>query len=312
MWLRTSTKAFVAWLIVFLTTLLLTTSAVSQDTRTITHALGETEIPASPVRVLALGEEGLLLDLLLAGIKPVASNANIPEAIPLVSEGELEGVELFPSAGQVSLEVLQSFQPDLIIGATYFIEELGYDLLSEIAPTVAINGDTTLASYQETFRIFGNEDEALANIERLKQRIKAEGETLEATTRTLSVVTVYPGPNVAAWLDGPLPLPELLLELGFSLRPALADVEGLGLRQGRVFLSLEQLPLLDAETILLLQSNLVEGEEEAALELGQHPLWLQLPAVKNERVLSFDRLGYPGFRGYEKLLGDVVTVLREE
>lgn len=283
----------------------------AQDTRTITHALGKTEIPASPVRVLALGEEGLLLDLLSVDITPVASNANIPESIPLASEDDLAGIELFPSAVPISLETLQTFQPDLIIGTSYFIEELGYDLLSEIAPTVAIDSDTTLENYQETFRIFGKEDEALANIERLEQRIKAAGETFKATTRTLSVVTVYPGPNVAAWLDGPLPLPELLLELGFSLRPALADVEGLGVRQGRVFLSLEQLPLLDAQTMLLLQSNLVEGEEGAVLELAQHPLWLQLPAVKNERVLSFDRLGYPGFWGYEVLLEEVIVQLKE-
>lgn len=39
------------------------------------------------------------------------------------------------------------------------------------------------------------------------------------------------------------------------------------------------------------------------------PVWGQLPAVQSGRVVVLDRLGYPGFRGQQALLTDLVAAL---
>src|SRR5690606_5929732 len=78
----------------------------TETTRLIEHTFGQTEIPAQPQRVFALGEEGLLANLLDAGITPVGSNVNLTNALPLFSAAELEGVALYQTSGQFSLEAI--------------------------------------------------------------------------------------------------------------------------------------------------------------------------------------------------------------
>ena len=77
---------------------------------------------------------------------------------------------------------------------------------------------------------------------------------------------------------------------------------------GRVFLSLEQLGILDAPTIVLLQSPTVQGEQTAVDEITANPLWAQLPAVQNDRVVTFDRLGYAGAAGQIRFLGEFAAL----
>jgi ABC-type Fe3+-hydroxamate transport system substrate-binding protein len=65
-----------------LDTVPLRVTSETATTRTIEHTFGTTEIPAAPQRVIALGEEGLLADLLDAGITPLASIVNLPDYLP--------------------------------------------------------------------------------------------------------------------------------------------------------------------------------------------------------------------------------------
>jgi iron complex transport system substrate-binding protein len=283
--------------------------ATTAEHRLVRHAFGETEVPLEPQRILALGEEGLLADLLDGGVRPVAASVNIPDQVPLLSPEELAGITLFPSAGEVSLETLSAFQPDLIIGSSFFVEQVGYQRLAQIAPTVAIGGGDPLTSYVETLSVLGRGDEAAQAVEALRDEIGAAGEQIDASRRSVSAVTVYPGASVAVWVDGPLPIPLMLRELGVALRPDATSAE-LQVRNGRAFISLEQLPLLDGESILVLQSSAVEGEAQATADVQGNPLWQQLPAVQAGRVATLDRNGYPGLRGQRALLADLTELLR--
>lgn len=278
--------------------------------RLIRHAFGETQTPRNPQRVLALGEEGMLADLLDSGIRPVAATVNVPDGVPLLDANELAGVELFPSAAEVSLETFSALRPDLIIGTSFFIEQAGYERLARIAPTVAVGDGGILDSYVETLAIFGQGDRAARDVAGFRADVQATGQRLDAANRALSAVSVYPGPSVGVWVDGPSPIPLLLRELGFTLRPDAAQQRGLAVRNGRAFIDLEQLPLLDGETLLLLQSTAVEGEAGAAAEVQANPLWARLPAVQAGRVVELDRLGYPGFRGQRALLAELAAALK--
>jgi iron complex transport system substrate-binding protein len=282
---------------------------MADNARIIKHVFGQTRVPPAPQRVLALGEEELLLNLLDLGVKPVGANVNLLDRVALTTPEELAGIALFASAGDVTVETLAALEPDLIIGTVFFIEQAGYDMLSAIAPTVALASGDALQSYQDTALILGKESAAQQQIAAFEQRLQAEAARINASQRTLSLVSVYPGPSIGVWVDGPSPVPTLVRTMGITLRPDRAAVEPLGVRSGRAFISLEQLTLLDSDTLILLQSDTVEGETDAARDIADNLLWRQLPAVQTGRVVTLDRLGYPGVRGQRQLLEDLVTIL---
>lgn len=279
--------------------------------RLIRHAFGETRVPVAPQRVLALGEESLLIDLLDAGVRPVAASVNIPENVPLLSAAEREHIALFPSASAISLETLSSYQPDLIIGIRFFIEQIGYQRLAQIAPTVALSGVSPLENYIEALTIFGRGEQAQRDAAGFRADVQAAAAQIDAASQRVSLVSIYPGPNVALWFDSPSPIPLLLRELGVQIRPDQTTTAGLTIRNGRAFISLERLPLIDGEMIFLLQSSGVEGEESAVADVQASPLWQQLPAVQADRVVVLDRIGYPGLRGQRALLNDLIRVLEQ-
>jgi iron complex transport system substrate-binding protein len=280
----------------------------SGDVRIITHRFGESQVPQNPQRVVALGQEYMLADLLDAGINVVASNVNVID-IAGFEEGELEDIYLF-LAQEPNLETIASLNPDVIIGNDYFIQRIGYNKLSGIAPTVAIDTEGEWRrTYAETLSVFGKADEAESNIMAYEARLSAIREELNANGKLISVGTIYPDESPAAWVDGPTAVPQLLLDLGFQLSPSPDEVEDFGIRDGRVFFSLERLDLFAADTLILLQSNQVEGEEESLAEVKANPLWANLPAVQANQVFVLDRLGYPGLRGRDMLLDDVLKIL---
>lgn len=288
----------------------LTLVETTDSYRLIRHTFGETRAPVAPQRVLALGEESLLVDLLDAGVRPVAASVNIPESVPLLSAAERENIALFPSAGDISLETLSSYEPDLIIGIRFFIEQIGYQRLARIAPTVALSGSTPLENYIEALTLFGRGEQAQRDVAAFRAEVQA-ATRIDAASQRVSLVTIYPGPNVALWFDGPSPIPLLLRDLGVQIRPDPAATAGLTIRNGRSFISLERLPLIDGETIFLIQSYSVEGEESAVADVQASPLWQQLPAVQSDRVVVLDRIGYPGLREQRALLSDLVRALEQ-
>lgn len=107
-----------------------------------------------------------------------------------------------------------------------------------------------------------------------------EAERIGAKGQAISVATIYPGPNVAAWVGGPSPIPQPLLDLGFTFSPDAQTAEPFGIRSGRAFISPERLDLFAAQTMLLLQTPAVEGEMEAVEKMKASALWARLPAVQ--------------------------------
>ncbi len=279
-------------------------------TRTIEHTFGITEIPANPQRVIALGEEGMLADLLDAGITPVASIVNLPEHLPaFINPEEVAGVELYSSSTNTSVERLAALEPDLIIGTAFFIDQIGYETLSQMAPTIAVGGSDEVENYAQTLTALGLAEQAASDLAAFDAAVAAARSQLGSGANA-SVVVIYPGESVAVLTDRPRTVPWLLRELGVTLHPDGSE-EGLNVRTGRAFISLERLDLLSGDHLFLLQSDGVEGEAESVAEISANPLWQQIPAVQAGKVTVLDRLGYPGFRGMNALLQDLVEALSQ-
>lgn len=240
------------------------------DTRTIEHTFGTTVIPTNPQRVIALGEEGMLADLLDAGITPLASIVNVPEELPVyISPEEVANVELYSSSTNTSIERLAALEPDLIIGHAFFIDQIGYETLSQMAPTIAVDGSNEVENYIETLLALGLDEKAASDMAAFEETLAAARSELESGT-SASVVVIYPGNSIAVLTDRPRTVPWLLRELGVTLYPDGSE-DGLSVRTGRAFISLERLDLLSGTHLFLLKSEGIEGESEAVAEVTAKP-----------------------------------------
>lgn len=257
-------------------------------------------------RVVALGEEYLLADLLALGVTPIASTATVGTEFHGLDEFDTSGIEPLPS-DDPNIERLAGFEPDLIVLADFVLDYVDRDLLEPIAPLVVVGEDERqrLADLGEAFEV----PEAAAELQaELDDALAAGAEELApATEQTVTVATIYPGPTPAVWVDGPTDVPETLLDLGFTLTPEASQVSDV--RYGRSYLSLEQLGLLDGDVMITLQSDAVDGESASLAEIESDPLWQRLPAVEAGEVIELDRLGYPGTPGRINLVEDLVELL---
>jgi iron complex transport system substrate-binding protein len=260
--------------------------------------------------VVSLGEEFLLADLLALGVVPVASTATVPTAgFQGLGQFETEGIEALPST-DVNLERLAALQPDVIVTTEFLAGQVGEALLADLGELVVIDDDATadeqLQVLAERFDATDAADLLLAELDAARADL-ADAIAARPQACEVSLATVYPGPSPAAWTTGATEIPAAVLEAGCTLRPG-ADV-GEADRNGRLFLSLEQLGLLDAPRLVLLQSDAVEGETDAVAALADNPLWATVPAVTAAEVVTLDRLGYPGVVGQIALQRDLVAAL---
>ena len=282
-----------------------TSSSAPPDTTT--TALPGDGIPpvADDRRIVALGEEFLLADLLVLGVRPVASTATLAGQGFVGLEGlEAHGVEALANS-ETSVEELATFRPDLVIAQEWVFDHVPRATLEAVAEVLVVPlGD--LERLRAVAAAFGREDEAERLIDELDEASATAAAELGAVDRRVSVATVYGGPSLAVWVDGPVEVPAALASMGFTLVPGPADVEA---SNGRAYLSLEQIGLLDAPDLVMLQTGGVEGEQVALDAVTANPLWERLPAVRSDRVVTLDRLGYPGIAGRRRLVDDLASAL---
>ncbi|MEM7339919.1 MAG: ABC transporter substrate-binding protein [Actinomycetota bacterium] len=291
-----------------------TSSTVSGTATTVSTVAGTattdvtTEPPdVDPVdlgRLVVLGEEFLLADVLALGGRPIASTATL--------EGEFSGIRretggIQPlSSTEANFELLASLEPDLILVTSGVIDLVGVELFEGIAPTTVIDSSDWRVQVEELGAAMGVPERADELLARYDNAVAAAEVDVPADVE-ITLATVYTGPSLAVWADGPVNIPQTLLDLGITLSPGGGELDGE--RNGRAFISNELIPLLDGDLLILAQSSGVEGEDASVAEIASEPLWQTLPAVQNDAVLTIDRLGYPGVEGRIRLIEDVVAAI---
>jgi iron complex transport system substrate-binding protein len=277
---------------------------------TATSAPTEPGVGEPSERILALGEERMLADLLALGVRPVASSANVVVDGGFVGIGDVdaEGIEALVST-EPNLEQLATLRPDVVVANQFVVDQLGREVLEGLGRLVVIADDDHRAQLLELGDAFDRRAEAEALLAELDDAIEAGREAFGDEPPVVSVATVYPGPSVAAWVDGPVDIPDTLIELGVTISPGPDDVDGA--EGGRVFLSEEQIGILDAPILVTMQSAFVEGEDAAVAAIAADPLWAGLPAVTAGRVVNIDRLGYFGIPGRIRLVDDLVAAVAD-
>lgn len=128
-----------------------TSDSAGEESRTITHALGTTEIKGTPKRIVTL-YQGANDAAVALGVKPVGIVESWAEQ-PVYNylKEDLDGVQIVGQETQPNLEEIAKLKPDLIIASKIRHEEV-YEQLSAIAPTVA---HETVFAFDETVELMG-------------------------------------------------------------------------------------------------------------------------------------------------------------
>ncbi len=247
--------------------------------RDITHAMGVTDVPDNPLRVVILTNEGTEAILAL-GITPVGAaqswdgNPWHAHLTDLLAETTDLGTEL-----AVDLEVLATLEPDLIIGTKVRQEKI-YEQLSAIAPTVmseTIGGEwqKNMAFYAD---VLGKSAEAETALAAFDARTKAIHDALgDQVNEQISMVRFSPNRTRIYYKDTFSGL--ILDQIGFQ-RPPAQDKNEFAEEVTK-----ERIPDMEGDRIFYFSSDLKDAEPEANLaDWLADPLWNNLAAVKADKA----------------------------
>lgn len=248
---------------------------------TVKHAMGQSTVPAEPKRVVVLdtGE----LDIALAlGVKPVgAVIAGAESQFPEYLKDRTDGIVKVGTVSQPNLEAIAALQPDLILSSKVRHEKI-YDQLSAIAPTVF--AETTGYTWKENVALYaealGKSAEAAQAMAQYDQRLKEFRETMgdRLADTTVSLIRSMPD-HVRIYKVGSFS-GTILRDAGLP-RPAGHDEE---VTHQKV--TEEAIPSMDADVIFVMSYGREQGESLSGF--FNHPLWKQLGAVQNDRVIEVD------------------------
>ncbi|MGF9858695.1 Fe(3+) dicitrate ABC transporter substrate-binding protein [Priestia endophytica] len=262
-------------------------SSSKEETRTVQHELGKTEITGTPKRVVTL-ELSFVDSLNALGVEPVGiADDNKKDMIEKLVDKKMD----YTSVGtreQPNLEVISSLQPDLIIADAQRHKAI-YKELQQIAPTVVLKSRES--TYEENLDAFTTIAKAMNKEEQGKKRLEEHKQTMKDLKEKLAdneKATVLPAvvrdtsfqAHTSSSYDG-----QLLEQLGFK--------NPIDTKDAYAQMNLEQLSKIDPD-ILILANN--EGKLLTD-EWKDNPLWKDLKAVKNNQVYNVDRDLWTRFRG---------------
>lgn len=261
------------------------TAAIPAE-RTINHAMGTATIKKTPERVVYLFQSMTDVGVAL-GVKPVGAVESIDQKPWFQYLGDMSGVQNLGNESQPNLEAIIALKPDLIL-ATVSRHEKIVPQLEAIAPTV-VTAD--LADWKDNLRLaaeaMGREQQADKIMQDWNKRVAEFKEKMgpKLATTTVSVIRVQRDNSVKVYLKG---FPGLFMrELGLGV-PKAQQVEFSG--SGLDITSKEHIPQFDADYIFDVTTPLPGQENVPKLqeEWTSHPLWKNMSAVKNGKLIHAD------------------------
>lgn len=257
-------------------------TGTAEAERNIQHAMGDTVVAGTPIKVVTLFQ-GATDAALALGVKPTgAVEAWIEQPWYNYIRDQMEGVVNLGSENQPNLEEIAALQPDVIIASKTRHEEI-YSQLSGIAPTVmteevhiwkeslALTAEALNKKKEEQAFLQRWESEVADFKEKMGDKLKMEVGILDFRADHARIV--HTGFS-ALVLD----------ELGIT-RP----MEQKGEEWGVKLVSKENIPQMDAD-ILFDQTSTSrdDGRLDLRKEWTEHPLWKNLRAVQNNRLYEVD------------------------
>jgi iron complex transport system substrate-binding protein len=251
------------------------TAAAGEFPVTIEHAFGETEIPEEPNRVATWGWAAA--DAVLAfGVVPVAipvqsyggdENGVLPWIAEALAEQGAETPTMLAVEGEEPpYEQLAEAAPDVILAPYSGVTEEQYNLLTEIAPTVAYPETAWSTPWRDVIEIvgasLGKTEEATELLQDIDDTIAEQAAAHpEFAGKTLAMVADSGGKFYV--YEKTDPRVEFGLDLGFESAPAVDELST-GESTFYYTLSYENLDQLESDVIVSFAAT--EEEQQAFLE----------------------------------------------
>lgn len=282
------------------------TTTTEPQPHVVVHAMGETEVPGAPTRVVVLDSSFLDASIAL-GLPPIGATEGLSGAsLPAYLGDVTTGIELVGTTTEPNLEQIAALEPDLILGAKVRHEAL-YPLLSGIAPTVF--SETSGTDWKSQVRLTGEalnrSDDAEALLAEFDTRAAAVGEEIGAAGTTAVIIRFIPG---QIRLYGPTTFSgSVLTQVGFDLGD-----RGYDPQYGMGVISPEQTELIDADVIFATNPEAESGGAVVTDRAAVESLWTSLPAVqagKQFDILDSTWMTGIGVIGANAILDDLETFL---
>ena len=282
------------------------------EVRTISHMMGDTEVPAKIERPVVLSA-AYADHLLTIGEKPYGMNveARYGGDYPNYLEEQLAGTALVGSADEPNLEAILELDPDVILIESRTAEST-YDELSKIAPTLVLGHEWMVYEDDPTSwtldlltiaELYDKVDLAREKIEQLELKTNEARQTIEALDDKRMAYLRVREKTIQIYAAKGHPMNTLLYhDLGFEPASLTPDEQ-------REDLSLEVVPDLDASIIFLeVDPN---GLDNLA-SMRESALWAQVPAVAKDGLYETDSFwlfkGW-GAIGREAIIDDILASL---
>lgn len=258
---------------------------------TIEHKFGSTTITEAPQRVVTLGftEQDVWLAL---GVVPVGvrywygdeTNAIFPWAE--AAAGDAQPVVLNMPYGNLNYEAILALAPDVISAVDAGITQEEYEVLSQIAPTIA-QLDTYIdfgMPWQETTRLIGAAAGKAAEADALVNTVDGLFEAAREANpqfadKTVAVAYNYGEARTYGYYTAQDARGRFFSELGFVIPAELEEIAG---ESFYVDLSAERIDLLDQDLLVFVGLQFAEGGREA---IEADALISQLDAMQAGHVL---------------------------
>lgn len=170
-------------------------SSSKGDKHEVKHAMGTTEVPKHPKRIVVLTHEGTEA-LVAMGVKPVGAvnSSNGDPWYPHLKD-KFDGIKPVGDELKINMEEIAKLKPDLIIG-NKFRDEAQYKKLSKIAPTVfskELRGD-----WKDNFKLYAKainkEDKGKEVLKDYDDHVKKVSNELgDKKNQKVSMVRFMPG-----------------------------------------------------------------------------------------------------------------------
>ncbi|MCS3780210.1 ABC transporter substrate-binding protein [Tsukamurella ocularis] len=276
-------RRFLAATLAVATTVALTACGSGGDgaepaqTRTVTHAMGETKVPNDPQRIVVIDSPHT--DALVAlGITPVgAAVAAANEGFPGYLRDKLDGTANVGLIASPDIEAIAKLRPDLIIGSKVRHEKL-YQQLSAIAPTVySVDTGTNWKEQANITALAVNRTEQMATqLAALDTRAAEVGRKVGAPGKSVSIVRWRANGTFRIYGPGTFS-GSVITAMGFSIPPKPWN------EYSMIEPSLENFAEINGDFVFH-----TPGANSAATQRTVTDRWGALPAVAADRAYAVD------------------------
>ncbi|MFF0045845.1 ABC transporter substrate-binding protein [Streptomyces sp. NPDC005498] len=252
-----------------------TDAKAGQFPRTLTHAMGKTELKSAPKRVVVL-DVGEFDNVVSLGVKPVGyAPSEGDAAIPSYLKKDAGNPKNVGTINNLNLEAIAGLKPDLILGSQLRAADK-YDQLSKIAPTVfSIRpGFTWKENYLLNAAALDKTAKAKSELEAYGKKAAKLGEDIGPDKPTISMVRYLPD-RIRLYAKASF-IGTILEDAGLP-RPKNQQINDLAAE-----ISPEKIDEADADWIF----TGVYGDPKATKRdtAQSNPLWKNLKAVKEGRA----------------------------